>query len=134
MTIRCNAPCIVNASTQFRLVFCGKEPGHNGTHSSEAPGRHGPIGAVIHWGYLGKSEAGGNYAPPLSERCRVWVHLAPIRELLPSSIRDIGAQELLVLRETEAIGYCCEKTPGHDGGHTRSGFFGPLGIKWQVAW
>ncbi|MFA5998055.1 MAG: hypothetical protein WC814_01555 [Candidatus Paceibacterota bacterium] len=33
-----------------------------------------------------------------------------------------------------STGFCCEKPPGHDEGHERSGIFGPFGIKWQIVW
>ena len=131
----CNAPCIINATMSFHLVFCGKDAGHADGHSFETKDRLNGSKIVIGWRYLGCAEAGENisYAPSLNERCEKWAHLTHTVELLRGPLKLFPEQSLLRLSSNE-VGYCCEKKPGHDGQHIRSGIFGPLGISWNISW
>jgi hypothetical protein len=137
---KCGAPCIINASSGFHLVFCEKEPDHIGDHSINMKDSLTVIDTRISWKYLGETdrgESGISYAPPLNdERCDGQLHIPQLPKLKPGSDKWQHDQHLVCLITPGAgdTGFCCEKQSKHDGEHIRSGTFGPLGMKWKITW
>jgi hypothetical protein len=131
----------MNAASGFHLVFCGRHPGHIGTH---AYGERGGPNASIDWSYLGTTNVESIAAPIGGNRCKSWVHMTELQELSPapflrivSSAPESGNKnKLLAVKQSPGRNpaFSCERPVGHSGGHTCSGTFGPLGIKWDVAW
>ncbi|MFZ3043790.1 MAG: hypothetical protein WA058_01640 [Minisyncoccia bacterium] len=138
-TKKCNAPCIINASSGFHLVFCEGEPSHTGDHSLKIKDEDKNAEVVISWSYLGDGEGFGHvsYAPPLNgKRCENWSHIPRPPKLRPGSAEWQHSQYLLYIANPGSgnLGFCCEKDSPHDGEHVRSGVFGPLGITWEIVW
>ena len=140
---KCGAPCIFNTSIGFRLVFCGKDRGHEGNHSCEIPDHsqtpyEGTQGTV-HWSYTGNTagETGVSSAGSVHQRCGSWVHSQEPLKLESGRKEDPGFHDplfRLLAPDGHRSAFCCEKKPGHDGAHTRSGIFSPLGMKWRITW
>jgi len=127
----------MNTASGYFVVFCGKEEGHNDQHSFEIKDRHDDTVGAVNWRYLGKTGASDNYAKPLSERCTKWIHLAPLPKLTPDTYKFKHGQQLLIVVGPEnepSTGFCCGKSPEHDGTHARCGKFDPLGMKWEIVW
>lgn len=131
----CGAPCIINATAGLHIVFCEKEHGHTGDCSCTRNDEKG-FCVVISWIYLGQTFDIDNYAPPLTEgvRCRTWVHGIPTENLVSDHLNFSVEIRQIHSGGCKPTSFCCEKPPGHDGDHTRSGKFGPLGIQWEIKW
>lgn len=138
---KCNAPCIINTAIGFQLVLCEQEHSHDGNHTSQMRGSKerliGSKEATVSWTYTGQPCDGGESgAPSLHERCDSWTRVNQPRQLAPGILEPMYRMSLMTVTEATAAitGFCCEKSPGHEGGHMRSGVFGPEGIKWAIEW
>ena len=135
---RCNAPCVINATAQFQVVCCDKKTGHEGEHSFTTVDStiHRPV--IFEWLYTGDSrDCGISPALPLDLRCESWTRIKPLVALRPAYPGPEYRQELVLVdgsTHRSSSGFCCEKTPGHEDLHTRTGVFTPLGIAWKIRW
>ena len=135
----CKAPCVINASGGFQIVFCNDKFGHEGDHSfmtnknKSFRGFRCTNDVIITWSYLGHTAECDNYAPPMNKRCQNWCRPTQAELLSPDSFEWYAVSHAKTTPST--IGFCCEKQPEHEEkGHLRSGIFGPLGVKWKIEW
>lgn len=129
----CNAPCIINASQDFSLVFCQKDPGHLDEHSCEIQDHYTKSPITVSWSYIGRAEDGDNWAPSMTERCKTWAHISSMTTLTSDCLVWSYSARPHAIRENSSVGFCCEETSPHEK-HMRSGIYGPLGIKWRIEW
>lgn len=131
----CNTPCIINASSGYHLVFCQEKHGHDGDHVYRTKAQHTERGVVVSWFNAGNSGYGHiSSAPSMTNRCREWVHVQNLLKFHQGHADPMGNPSLLHITIAETSSFCCEKNPGHDGEHMRSGLFRPLGIQWKIVW
>lgn len=131
----CKAPCVINATGKYSIVFCQLEYGHGGVHIHQMKDSIEGIQSSVAWQYTGKIGTGGiSPARGLHERCEGWINpeggLPRFRDL--DSYRNDSVIRMEVI--TDQTGFCCGKEPGHKGWHERSGTFGPLGVDWKILW
>lgn len=133
MPNKCHAPCIINTAIGFQLVFCEQEHGHAENHSLKMKsGKE----VTASWNYIGVAVDGGvSGAPGLDERCTTWVYVDQPPQLAPGVLAPMYQMSLMTVTESSVTtGFCCEKSPGHEGCHMRTGAYGPLGTVWKIEW
>ena len=139
---KCNAPSIINTLIGFQLVFCEKEHGHKGDHTLKmSDGEERPADpkeTIVSWNYLGQpaNDTAVNKSSGPHERCNSWTRVKLPPQLAPGVLEPMYKMSLMTVTESSiaTTGFSCEKSPGHEDGHKRSGIFGPLGIAWEIEW